>query len=72
VWLVARVRECVPITLHFGSGTSNLGARADMYSRGGFAAFAGRANEPGTCYPSIEARKGNARQVATPWTKTLA
>ena len=31
----ARVRECVPVRLHFSSGSSNVGARADMYSRAG-------------------------------------
>ena len=65
----ARVRECVPVRLHFSSGSSNVGARADMYSRAGFAAFAGRANEPDTCYPPIGPRK--AQEQCSPGSYSL-
>jgi hypothetical protein len=65
----ARVRECVPVRLHFSSGSSNVGARADMYSRAGFAAFARRANEPDTCYPPIGPRK--AQEQCSPGSYSL-
>jgi len=69
VWLGARVMECVPVTLHFSSGSSNVGARADMYSRADLAAFAGRANEPDTCYPPIGPR--TAQEQCSPGSYSL-